>query len=141
MFNLDPAKLLVIAIVAVILLGPDKLPQFARQVGGAWRSLNEFRHRMEADVRGHIPDLPSSSEIAHLARSPTALLNRLSTMGEKDGTAGSEGSNGNGAELPDGAPIEPFSAGTAAVSTPASTSTSASASSDDVTVFGDPSLN
>ena len=38
MFNLDPAKLLIIAVVAVILLGPDKLPQLARQVGAAWRA-------------------------------------------------------------------------------------------------------
>ena len=50
MLNLDPGKLLVIAVVAIILLGPDRLPQVARQVGGAWRSFNEFRHRME--IRG-----------------------------------------------------------------------------------------
>jgi sec-independent protein translocase protein TatB len=84
--NLDPAKLLVIAVVAVILLGPDKLPQVARQVGAAWRSLNEFRHRMESEVRSSIPDLPSSTDIARLARSPSALLNHLSNMAQ-DGTA------------------------------------------------------
>ena len=81
MLNLDPAKLLVIAVVAIILLGPDKLPQVARQVGGAWRSFNEFRHRMETEVRNTMPDLPSTSEIARLARSPSALLDHLSNMG------------------------------------------------------------
>src|SRR5258708_29455802 len=80
MFNLDPGKLLVIAVVAIILLGPDRLPQVARQVGGAWRSFNEFRHRMESEVRNTMPDLPATSEIARLARSPSALLNHLSTM-------------------------------------------------------------
>jgi sec-independent protein translocase protein TatB len=85
MFNLDPGKLLVIAVVAIILLGPDRLPQVARQVGAAWRSFNEFRHRMESEVRSSMPDLPSTSEIARLARSPSALLNHLSTMSE-DGT-------------------------------------------------------
>src|ERR1700722_6076885 len=80
MLNLDPAKLLVIAVVAIILLGPDKLPQVARQVGGAWRSFNEFRHRMETEVRSSMPDLPATSEIARLARSPSALLNHLSSM-------------------------------------------------------------
>jgi sec-independent protein translocase protein TatB len=78
--NLDPAKLLVIAVVAVILLGPDKLPQVARQVGAAWRSFAEFRHKMEAEVRSSIPDLPSSADIARLARSPSALLDHLSSM-------------------------------------------------------------
>jgi sec-independent protein translocase protein TatB len=82
MFNLDPGKLLVIAVVAIILLGPDRLPQVARQVGAAWRSFNEFRHRMESEVRSSMPDLPSTSEIARLARSPSALLNHLSTMSE-----------------------------------------------------------
>ncbi len=80
MFNLDPGKLLVIAVIAIILLGPDRLPQVARQVGGAWRSFNEFRHRMETEVRSSMPDLPPTSEIARLARSPSALLNHLSTM-------------------------------------------------------------
>ena len=80
MLNLDPGKLLVIGVVAIILLGPDRLPQVARQLGGAWRSFNEFRHRMESEVRNTMPDLPPTSEIARLARSPSALLNHLSNM-------------------------------------------------------------
>jgi sec-independent protein translocase protein TatB len=80
--NLDPGKLLVIAVVAIILLGPDRLPRVARQVGGAWRSFNEYRHRMESEVRNSMPDLPSTAEIARLVRSPSALLNHLSTMPE-----------------------------------------------------------
>ena len=80
MLNLDPSKLLVIAVVAVILLGPERLPQLARQAGAAWRSFNDFRHRMETEVRSSIPDLPSSAEIARLARSPSALLNHLSSL-------------------------------------------------------------
>ena len=92
MLNLDPTKLLIIAVVAVILLGPDKLPQVARQAGAAWRSFNEFRHRMETEVRSTIPDLPSSADIARLARSPSALLNHLSTLAP-DGAD----QNGNGA--------------------------------------------
>ncbi len=92
MLNLDPSKLLIIAVVAVILLGPDKLPQVARQVGAAWRSFNEFRHRMENEVRTSIPDLPSSAEIARLARSPSALLNHLSTLSPDE----NKDHNGNG---------------------------------------------
>ena len=87
MFNLDPGKLIVIAVVAIILLGPDKLPQFARQVGGAWRSFNDFRRRMESEVRSTMPDLPPTSEIARLARSPSALLNHLSTLSADDEAA------------------------------------------------------
>jgi len=89
MLNLDPGKLLVIGVVAIILLGPDRLPQVARQVGGAWRSLNEFRHRMESEVRDNMPDLPPTSEIARLARSPSALLNHLSNMASDEEPDGS----------------------------------------------------
>ena len=95
MFNLDPTKLLIIAVVAVILLGPDKLPQVARQAGAAWRTFNEFRHRMETEVRSSIPDLPSSADIARMARSPSALLNHLSTLSTDEAEA-----NGNGADRP-----------------------------------------
>jgi sec-independent protein translocase protein TatB len=110
MFNLDPGKLLVIAVVAIILLGPDRLPQVARQAGNAWRSFNEFRRRMESEVRSTMPDLPPTSEIARLARSPSALLNHLSTMaGDDDGpeeTAkadGAAGTDGAGAVAGNGA--------------------------------------
>jgi Sec-independent protein translocase protein TatA len=84
MLNLDPSKLLVIAVVAIILLGPDRLPTFARQVGAFWRSFTEYRHRLEAQVRDSMPDLPSSAEIARLARSPGALLDHLSSMSPED---------------------------------------------------------
>jgi sec-independent protein translocase protein TatB len=111
MFNLDPGKLIVIAVVAIILLGPDKLPQFARQVGGAWRTFNDFRHRMESEVRSTMPDLPPTSEIARLARSPSALLTHLSNLPSEDEQA-PDGSyqppetaaaNGAGEGPPDGA--------------------------------------
>jgi sec-independent protein translocase protein TatB len=105
MLNLDPAKLLVIAVVAIILLGPDKLPQVARQVGGAWRSFNEFRHRMETEVRNTMPDLPSTTEIARLARSPSALLDHLSNMGPDETTSSDDDGDGDadGASGSDGA--------------------------------------
>jgi sec-independent protein translocase protein TatB len=108
MFNLDPGKLLVIAVVAIILLGPDRLPQVARQVGGAWRSFNEFRHRMETEVRSTMPDLPPTSEIARLARSPSALLNHLSNMSPEESPSGGE-------QAPDGSFAPPAAAGNGAV--------------------------
>jgi sec-independent protein translocase protein TatB len=114
MLNLDPAKLLVIAVVAIILLGPDRLPQLARQIGGAWRSFNEFRRRMETEVRSTMPDLPPTSEIARLARSPSALLAHLSNLSE-DGDE--EAAGAEGVEGTDGGPA----AGAAADTEPGET--------------------
>jgi TatA/E family protein of Tat protein translocase len=89
MLNLDPGKFLIIGVVAILVLGPDKLPEVARQVGGAWRSFNEFRARMESEVRSNLPDLPSTPDIARLATSPTALLHRLSNV-SVDSVSGGE---------------------------------------------------
>lgn len=160
MFNLDPGKLLVIAVVAIILLGPDRLPQVARQLGGAWRSFNEFRHRMESEVRSTMPDLPPTSEIARLARSPSALLNHLSNMSSDDPNASTDeepdgsfqpptvaGQNGSaGAVDATPAAADGAAAGDGHVPTPAPTPTPAERSArppqpSGIVVPGDPTLN
>jgi sec-independent protein translocase protein TatB len=112
MLNLDPGKLLVIAVVAVILLGPERLPHVARQVGSFWRTFNEYRHRMESQVRDSMPDLPSSVEIARLARSPSALLDHLSTLGtetdrETAGATAPAGQHNTPPESPSSEPALP----------------------------------
>jgi sec-independent protein translocase protein TatB len=135
MLNLDPGKLLIIAVVAVILLGPDKLPQVARQIGGAWRSFNDFRHRMETEVRSSIPDLPSSHDIARLARSPSALLNHLSNM---DGQGPASGEEPGSESSVTGAPMAPLPATASQPMLPSETSPPRPT---EVIVPGDPSLN
>jgi len=143
MFNLDPGKLIVIAVVAIVLLGPDRLPQVARQLGGAWRSFNEFRHRMESEVRNSMPDLPPTSEIARLARSPSALLNHLSTMTSDEAPDGSF----QPPTLPEGgveAPGPPPAASTAPPTAPApirADRPTPPTRASEVIVPGDPSLN
>jgi Sec-independent protein translocase protein TatA len=77
MFSLSPMKFLVIVAVVVMLLGPDKLPEVAHKLGSTWQSLRRFQQRVESEVRGAIPDLPSTSDIARMARSPVTVLNQL----------------------------------------------------------------
>lgn len=74
---LSPAKLLVILVVALIVLGPDKLPKMARQIGGLWGDFRKFRERLETEVRGTFPDLPSTETITQAVRSPLAFLDNL----------------------------------------------------------------
>jgi len=76
-FSLSPIKILVIVAVVLLLLGPDKLPDVAHKLGSSWRALKRLQERVEAEVREAIPDLPSSGDIARLARSPVNLLNTL----------------------------------------------------------------
>ena len=74
---LSPAKLLVILVVALAVLGPDKLPTLAKQVGSLWRDFSRFRQKLESDVRGSFPDLPSTETITRAVRAPLSLLDTL----------------------------------------------------------------
>lgn len=58
--SLDPAKVLVVLVVALIVLGPERLPRAARQLGAAWRELTRIREQVTEEVRAAIPevDLP-----------------------------------------------------------------------------------
>ena len=90
MLSLSPAKLLVLAVIALIVLGPEKLPDVARQLGAAWGDFRRWRSRLETDVRGAFPDLPASHEVAQAVRSPLAFLDRLADEHEKSQTASTD---------------------------------------------------
>jgi len=51
MFNLGPFELLAIFVVALLVFGPDKLPEMGRQVGKAMREFKKFQASMEHNVR------------------------------------------------------------------------------------------
>ncbi|MEI7479107.1 MAG: twin-arginine translocase TatA/TatE family subunit [Actinomycetes bacterium] len=70
-------EFLVIGFIGIVLLGPDKLPGFARQVGGLWSAIKDYQNRIESGFREQIPNLPSTTEMARMARSPVSLLNKL----------------------------------------------------------------
>lgn len=48
------AELAVIAFIAVIAFGPDKLPDLARQAGGALRHLRRFAHSARDELRDQL---------------------------------------------------------------------------------------
>ena len=124
MLSLSPAKLLVILVIALIVLGPEKLPQMARQIGAAWHDLRTWRSRVESEVRGTFPNLPPAHEVAQAVRSPLAFLDRLADEHERslgeDGTdpeaVSASGTDTNGPAPPaTGAPTT----GEVSTSTPA----------------------
>jgi sec-independent protein translocase protein TatB len=84
---LSPAKILIILVVALMVLGPDKLPKVAKQIGGLWGDFRKFRQRLETDVRGSFPDLPSTDKIAQAVRSPLSFLGDLADAHESENAA------------------------------------------------------
>jgi sec-independent protein translocase protein TatB len=84
---LSPAKLVVVVLVAIVVLGPDKLPKVARQVGSLWGDFRRLRQRLETDVRGNFPDLPSTDKITQAVRSPITFLDSLADTHAADNEA------------------------------------------------------
>ncbi len=96
MGGLDPAKILVILIIALIVLGPDRLPTAARQLGGAWRELNRLREKFEEEVRAAVPDLDLPKIPTSPSRAVSGYLSGL-VSGLADPTAASATTGVNGA--------------------------------------------
>jgi sec-independent protein translocase protein TatB len=51
MFGVGLPELMVIAFVAILVFGPDKLPDFARQAGRMARKAREFAHEARDELR------------------------------------------------------------------------------------------
>jgi sec-independent protein translocase protein TatB len=53
-FGIGLPELLVIIVVAVIVFGPDRLPEFARQAGRLVRQVRQFTNSARDDIRSEL---------------------------------------------------------------------------------------
>lgn len=111
--SLDPEKIVMILVVALIVIGPQRLPKAARQLGTWWRSLIELRAKLEQEFREAVPDFKEAFPVEELPRIPRNSRAAVSGFmkdllaGEPDSTTTEV--NGSVAGLDDAAPasIEP----------------------------------
>ena len=75
MLNLDPGKLLVISVIGLMLIGPERVPRVARQLGTAWRTLTNYREQAEAELRKAMPDL----DLPRIPRNPSLAVSTFLT--------------------------------------------------------------
>jgi sec-independent protein translocase protein TatB len=54
MFGIGPLELVVIAIVAVLVFGPDRLPEFARTAGRLLRQVRQLVNNAQNDLRSEL---------------------------------------------------------------------------------------
>jgi sec-independent protein translocase protein TatB len=54
MFGVGPLELVVIAIVAVLVFGPDRLPEFARTAGKLLRQVRQMVNNAQNDLRNEL---------------------------------------------------------------------------------------
>jgi sec-independent protein translocase protein TatA len=59
--SLGPAEILVILVVALLVFGPDKMPEIARQVGKGFREFRRMQQHLKSELRDVVSEFDSSS--------------------------------------------------------------------------------
>jgi sec-independent protein translocase protein TatB len=70
MFNVGSGELLVILLLALIVLGPEKLPDAARKVGNVVAELRRMSQGFQDEVRRAMEDTASGDGTAQTPQSP-----------------------------------------------------------------------
>jgi Tat protein translocase TatB subunit len=99
MFNIGGPELFVILLVALIVLGPNKLPEAARQVGRAMHELRRISNGFQAELRSALEEPLDTT-----ATRREAVTNTRGTVPEPPADARA---NGAGAPAAEAEPAEP----------------------------------
>jgi sec-independent protein translocase protein TatB len=83
MFNIGPMEFLVLALVAVIVLGPDRLPQFARDAANLLRTLRELATGARTQLRDELGPEFADLDLRNL--NPRTALQRAILGDEETG--------------------------------------------------------
>lgn len=111
--NIGPAELLVIFVVALLVFGPNKLPEIGRQVGRAVRELRRWQASLRDEVREVLepvagdsrpPTLPPASPEHPVAGPPEPTPDAGGPPGEAREHEGDHDAPAAGPPRPDGRP-------------------------------------
>jgi sec-independent protein translocase protein TatB len=73
-FDLSTTKLLILGVIAVVVFGPDKLPQVARDAGRMVRQLRALAQQARADLKSELGDTVGDLDFADL--NPRAFVRK-----------------------------------------------------------------
>lgn len=59
--SLGPAEILVILVIALLVFGPNKMPDMARQAGRAFKEFRRVQQHLRSEISGAMSDLDVSS--------------------------------------------------------------------------------
>lgn len=60
MFGIGSTELILIAVFALLLFGPDKLPEYAKTFGKFMRQFNEYKDSVESTIRAEVYNIDPS---------------------------------------------------------------------------------
>ncbi len=72
MFNLGPEKLIVLALVALVVLGPQRLPEAMRKLGKLVRDLRELSAKVQGELQEAFEE--------HTGTNPTEVVDTLRSL-------------------------------------------------------------
>lgn len=82
MFDLSPIQLIIVLVIAVLVLGPSRLPQFSRAVG---KGLRDFKGALGGD---HFGDDPPAADKARASEPPAPVATTAPAQPVTTATAG-----------------------------------------------------
>jgi len=72
--SLGPAEIVVVLLVALIVLGPARLPEAGRQVGRALAEMRRWSTRLQDEMRSTLEDEPEPMPPATTPASPSGAV-------------------------------------------------------------------
>lgn len=106
MFNIGGGELLVILVVALLVLGPDKLPEAARQIGKFMGELRKYSTGFQNELKNALDEPVETAARERGAKlKGSAAAKRLTGTGtgaHKSGASDNGGASTNGASAPAG---------------------------------------
>ncbi len=99
--SLGPAEIFVILVVALLVFGPEKMPEIARQMGRAAREFRRVQQHLRSELRDVVAEFDAPAPTSGGDEVPT-LAPREDTppAGSSGPTAGPTDSSGDGAADP-----------------------------------------
>jgi sec-independent protein translocase protein TatB len=103
LFDLSFVKIAVLAVIALVVFGPDQLPKMAAQAGRALRDVRRMAENARADLQQHLPDEFADFDVADLNPKHFVRKHLLDEVGSltsvSNGTAAATAAGTAGATL------------------------------------------
>ncbi len=72
--SLGPAEILVVLVIALLVFGPNKMPDIARQVGKGFREFKRVQQHLKSELRDVVSEFDSPSSTPTTGSDPVPML-------------------------------------------------------------------
>lgn len=141
MFSFGGTEIFILVVVALLLFGPDKIPQLARTIGRFMREFNKYKSIMESTLRQEIyeaepPKASTTTLEERMNRAAAASSELIAAQNAASAAVPLEGAESVSGVVP-GTGVEDSAAGSSRPATPAPDGEAVSAPPSIVTDEGD----